>query len=69
VRVFISPGIVVLFGPFWTPGPAPYAYPYRYHYAYPPVVVQQLCLKSRFCMRFITFFCAIKYQFRLSFDF
>jgi hypothetical protein len=39
VRVFISPGIVVPFGPFWTPDPAPYAYPYRYPYAYPPVVV------------------------------
>jgi hypothetical protein len=40
VRVFISPGIVVPFGPFWTPGPAPYAYPYGYHYAHAPVVVQ-----------------------------
>ena len=40
VRVFIAPGIVVPFGPFWTPDPAPYAYPYRYPYAYPPVVVQ-----------------------------
>jgi len=27
VRVFIAPGLVVPFGPFWTPDPAPYAYP------------------------------------------
>jgi hypothetical protein len=40
VRVFISPGIVVPFGPVWTPDLAPYAYPYRYRYAYPLVVVQ-----------------------------
>jgi hypothetical protein len=40
VRVFISPGIVVPFGPLWTPYAEPYAYPYRYPYAYPPVVVQ-----------------------------
>jgi hypothetical protein len=40
VRVFISPGIVVPFGPVWTPYAAPYASPYRYPYAYPPVVVQ-----------------------------
>jgi hypothetical protein len=40
VRVFISPGIVVPFGPAWIPYSAPYAYPYRYRDAYPPVVVQ-----------------------------
>jgi hypothetical protein len=36
--VFISPSIVVPFGPYWRPywGYYPYAYPY----AYPPVVVQ-----------------------------
>src|SRR5215813_10371975 len=44
--VFISPSIVVPFGPYWRPywGPYPYAYPYAfpyaYPYAYPPVVVQ-----------------------------
>ncbi len=40
VGVFIGPGIVVPFGPFWAPYWAPYAYPYGYPYAYPPVVVQ-----------------------------
>jgi hypothetical protein len=35
VSVFIGPGVVVPFGPFWAPYWAPYAYPY----AYPPVVV------------------------------
>jgi hypothetical protein len=41
-RVFISPSIVVPFGPFWRPywGPSPYAYPYASPYAYPPIVVQ-----------------------------
>jgi hypothetical protein len=34
-RVFISPRVVVPFGPFWAPHWAPYGYPY----AYPPVVV------------------------------
>ena len=44
--VFISPSIVVPFGPWWRPyrGPIsyayPYTYPYAYPYAYPPVVVQ-----------------------------
>jgi hypothetical protein len=40
--VFISPSIVVPFGPFWRPywGSYPYAYSYAYPYAYPPVVVQ-----------------------------
>jgi hypothetical protein len=40
--VFVSPSIVVPFGPYWGPywGSYPYAYPYRYPYAYPPVVVQ-----------------------------
>jgi hypothetical protein len=44
--VFISPSIVVPFGPYWRPywGAYPYAYsyayPYAYSYAYPPVVVQ-----------------------------
>jgi hypothetical protein len=35
-RVFISPSIVVPFGPFWRPywGPSPYAYPYASPYAY-----------------------------------
>lgn len=36
VSVFIGPGVVVPFGPFW----APYWEPYAYPYAYPPVVVQ-----------------------------
>jgi hypothetical protein len=40
VRVFISPGIMVPFGPFWTPYAEPYVSPYRYPYAYPPVIVQ-----------------------------
>ena len=35
VSVFIGPGIVFPFGPFW----APYWEPYAYPYAYPPVVV------------------------------
>jgi hypothetical protein len=39
VRVFIGPGIVVPFGPFWAPYWTPYPYPYGYPYAYPPVVV------------------------------
>jgi hypothetical protein len=34
VSVFIGPGVVVPFGPFWAPYWAPYAYPY----AYPPVI-------------------------------
>jgi hypothetical protein len=40
--VFISPGIVVPFGPFWRPywGHYPNAYWYAYPYAYPPIVVQ-----------------------------
>jgi hypothetical protein len=40
--VFISPSIVVPFGPFWRPywGPYPNAYSYAYPYAYPPIVVQ-----------------------------
>ena len=39
VSVFIGPGVVVPFGPFWAPYWAPYAYPYGYPYALPPVVV------------------------------
>jgi hypothetical protein len=38
VRVFIGPGVVVPFGPFWAPYWAPYGYPYGYPYAYPSVV-------------------------------
>jgi hypothetical protein len=39
VAVFIAPGIVVPFWPYWAPHWAPYAYPYGYPYPYPPVVV------------------------------
>jgi hypothetical protein len=39
-RVFLSPGLVVPFGPFWAPYAEPYAYPYRSPSAYPPVVIQ-----------------------------
>jgi hypothetical protein len=35
VSVFIGPGVVVPFGPFW----APYWVPYAHPYAYPPVAV------------------------------
>lgn len=40
--VFISPSIVVPFGPYWGPywGSYSYTYSYAYPYVYPPVVVQ-----------------------------